>query len=58
MKTCPYAFRERNQVSLRCLLICDKKNNYCGNQYFCNNTKQWENTEQAKNCPVPEKYKR
>ena len=49
---CPYAYSERGQVSLRCLKISDKHNNYCGNQYFCRITGKWENTDKGQQCPV------
>ena len=56
-KQCKYAYYERNQASLRCLLIDNKQCNYCGYQYFCPTKQKWVNTDRCAECIVPETHK-
>lgn len=46
---CPYAYRKRGEPNILCRLL--EKWPYCGNQYFCTNTKQTELTIHAVRCP-------
>lgn len=55
MENCPFAYRKRGDVSLHCKKLEGDRWTQCGHQYFCRNTKRWEATKQAKDCPLRKK---
>lgn len=55
---CPYAYRGRG-VSLRCRKLTEKtSSDYCGHQFLCRVSRQWENTAEAARCPLREETER
>lgn len=54
---CPYGFRKQGDVSLHCRLLEKEKFSQCAHQYFCGQTRRWEATPQAGQCPLRKKSK-
>ena len=50
---CPHAYRANGKNTVFCGKLDIAP--YCGHQYFCPNTQRWENTEDARNCPLAQK---
>lgn len=48
---CPEAYRKPGDVSLHCKKL-PKKCSWCGHQYQCSQTGSWENSQQARECPI------
>lgn len=52
-ENCPHAFRKPGDVSLHCKKLAGGKfSDYCAHQYLCHQTKRWEATKVAKDCPL------
>lgn len=57
-ENCPHAFRKRGDVSIHCeILAQETRADYCGHQYLCRQTRRWEATKQAADCPLRMKNK-
>lgn len=52
MGNCPFAYRKRGDKALHCTKIKGKNSDYCGNTYYCPQTRQWEATPNASDCPL------
>lgn len=52
---CPYAFRKRTDKSVHCKHLVNENFDYCAHQYMCPNTKRWEASPWAEDCPLRKK---
>lgn len=52
---CRHAFRKRGDVSLHCKKLENEQFSYCAHQYFCHQTRRWEATPHAEDCPLRSK---
>lgn len=54
MSKCEFAYHERGQSALRCLLLRQMypSNNYCPHQYICPRTRKAEVSREGERCKV------
>lgn len=49
---CPHAFRKRGDVSLHCKKLEHEQFSHCAHQYFCRESRRWEASPLAADCPL------